>query len=200
MPDEITVIPKTGDSLERVNELREQISLTLKQYDSTITDPKSRKLFDVFDACIRFQNVNDMLLTNVSQLEAMLQGFFNDFLEERQRVRKELVELEKHRDTDEFYESKRRGLCNYLTNFNAIVNQTTRTILMASKERRMAIYQSKYVYEAVKVQQMLAIIFSVISRNVHDPAIVAKIMQEFKIFSKVLQVPGEITSGEKETE
>jgi len=191
MPEDLTVIPKTGDSLEQVNELRDQISLTLKQYDSTITDPKSRRLFDVFDACIRFQNVNDMLLSNVAQLETMLQGFFNDFLEERQRVRKELVELEKTRDTDEFYESKRRGLCGYLTNFNAIVNQTTRTILMASKERRMALYQSKYVYEAVKVQQMLAIIFSVISRNVHDPAIVAKIMQEFKIFSKVLQVPGE---------
>ncbi len=199
MNEKTDVLVKT-DKADQIQGLRDEIALSLKQYDSSITDPKSRRLFDVFDACLRFGDVNEAVLLNIQQLETILQAFFNDFLEERQRVRKELIELERTRESDPHYESKRRGLCNYLTNFNMIVNQTTRTILMASKERRMALYQSKYVYEAVKVQQMLAIIFSVISRNVHDPAIVAKIMSEFKIFSKVLQVPGEITSGEKEAE
>jgi hypothetical protein len=195
MSDDVTVIPPAGTEgitlkADDVVVMKESIGTVLKDYDAENPEA-SRGLAKIWDDCFRFQDTNELVRTNLYQIQVLLQKAFDEHILSEKRNRDYLKKLaEDKKDgteaTRELYRTEQDRIRKDRLADNAQMLKMAETAKALANEYRQCRTTQSYFLHITKVQQFALVILARVHQFIHQPDILAEISKAIKDESKKL--------------
>lgn len=187
---DMAVIPPAGASDEVVIKsddivnMKDSIGGILQKFDEEKPE-ESRGLARIWEECFRFQDTNELVRTNLYQIQVLLQKAFDEHINNdraNRRYLKELADTAKVGNEAEKIQYKQE--CERVRKDrmaeNAQMMKMAETAKALASEYRSCRTAQSYFLHITKVQQFALIIQAIIHQYVHQPDVLESISKAIK--------------------
>lgn len=189
MTDELTVIPPAGAEgialkSDDIVTMKDSIGAVLQDYDRDNPE-QSRGLAKIWNDCFKFQDTNEMVRTNLYQIQVLLQKAFDEHINNDRQNR---AYLKKLADTATVGNEAEKGIykseCERVRKDrmaeNAQMMKMAETAKALANEYRQCRTTQSYFLHITKVQQFALIIQAIIHQYIHQPDVLQEISKAIK--------------------
>jgi hypothetical protein len=186
---DMTVIPPAGSDgivlkSDDVVTMKDSIGEVLKGFDSDNPE-MSRGLAKIWEDCFRFQDTNELVRTNLYQIQVLLQKAFDEHINNDRQNRKYLAglaDVAKVGNEAEklIYKTECERVRKDRMAENAQMMKMADTAKALANEYRQCRTTQSYFLHITKVQQFALIIQAIIHQYIHQPDILQAISKAIK--------------------